>query len=726
MQIQRTYSHQMSLFPRSDFSTYGEMIRRTSMFGPQEFDESAARKIASRIVDFQRSELNRPVNISFAPGQTIVPVLGQLAELGTIDRSLLLSSTPQCGDHLASLFRNPEEETLVFKNTAEISAFLENSPADLKTAFTPLFERSAPFLVEWSNIRFFHMVELFEQPLFQYRENMVNWFFGRLPESNCIPKDQIHYIDINSPGTYPDLIAEKGGIDLGVLGIGENSHIAFNEPGLELKGSIAQVRLSDGTIEHLKPLIPAIGTNPDALTLTTWYIINNFAKIILIAAGHNKSSAIKHCLFNEQAGPGSVSTVDFPAFALRFHPRKMILLDTEAASGLKPNDIESIREAQGDARAARILMEDLGFRKTFNDTQVRTIEKSLSDKYLGYTISSRDIAPILEAFVSANLPAEQFDAFVEEKIFDYYLRPPQRPSPQEERPEERREARTGILNKDPFEKQKLAHFFRHVLRVFRFPHIADRVTERKKLISDIILMNVVSKAYINTASEMRRNLAIETVFKHAVQHHKASNHQPGLETVFELIATQMKTGGTSVFFSFIPMIRRSDDVLRTASLIFDLLLRAKEGKVELFCKDHNLGHDLALTPEEFFKISCRITLMIAASSERINDALMQYFLAASMEHPEGASFVKSITDAFLRFKLMHSTISEVALDQSEKAKILYGMHELLLSETAENNLRLVSQIRDLIAGTSLDDSSKLKAISGLCDSLARKSSGELF
>lgn len=715
MKIQRTYLHQMALFPRSSFSTYGEMIRRTSMFGPQDFDESSARKIASRIVDFQRSGLNRPVNISFAPGQTIVPVLGQLAELGTIDRSLLLSSTPQCGEHLASLFRNPSEETLVFKSLDDISSFLERAPSDLKQAFTPLFERSAPFLVEWSDVRFFHMVELFEQPFFQYRENMGNWFFGRLPASNCIPEGNIHYIDTSSPVKYPGLIAEKGGIDLGVLGIGENSHIAFNEPGMELKGDIAEVRLSDDTIDHLKPLIPAIGSNPDALTLTTWYIINNFAKIILIAAGHNKSTAIKHCLFNEQAGPGSVSVIDFPAFALRFHPRKMILLDTEAASGLKPNDIESIREAQGDAKAARMLMEELGFRTRYNDTQIRAIEKSLSDKYLGYTISSRDIAPILASFLESELPPEEFEAFVENGIFDHYIRHSFTTT-----------SDIGKGGRNKFEKQQLAHIFRHVLRVFRFPNIAERVSERKKLISDIILMNVVSKAYIDTASEMRRNLAIETVFKHAIQHHKDSNHQPALETVFELIATQMKTGGTSVFFSFIPMIRRSDDVLRTASLIFDLLLRAKEGKVELFCKDHSLGHGLALTPEEFFKISCRITLMIAASSERINDALMQYFLAASMEHPEGASFIKSITDTFLRFKLMHSTISGIDLDQSEKAKMLYGMHELMLSETSDNNLKLVSQIRDLIAGTSLDDSSKLKAISGFCDSFAGKSSGEQF
>lgn len=693
----------MSLFPRSHFSTYGEMIRRTSIFGPEDFDESVARRIASKITDLQRSGLNRPINISFAPGQTIVPVLGQLSELGTIDRSLLLSGIPQCEDHLADLFRNPKDDSLVFKRPEDISFFLQDAPQYLKETFGPLFERTRPFLVEWSDVRFFHMVELFEQPLFQYRENMSNWFFGKLPETNRIPEQNVHHIDINSPGKYTDMIAEHGGIDLGVLGIGENSHIAFNEPGIMIEGNIAEVRLSEGSVNHLKPLIPAIGTNPNALTLTTWYMINNFAKIMLIAAGKNKSAAVKYCLFNESAGPGSISVVDSPAFSIRFHPKKMILLDTEAASGLKPNDIESIREAQGDARAARALMEDLGFRQRYTDPEVREMEKSLSDKYLGYTISAKDINPILKEFLEAGLSAGEFEAFVENGIFDHYIKHSFEVT-----------SDIGRGNKKRFEKQQLSHIFRHILRAYRFPHIAERVAERKQMLSNMILKDVVARAYLPTASKMRSDLAIETIFKHAIQHHKPSNHQIALEVVFELIAKQLKDGGSSVFYSFIPMIRRSEDVLRSASLIFDLLIKAKKGEVELFCKD-NIGKALALTPEEFFKLSRRITLMIAASSERLNDALLQYFMAASVDHPEEIPLIRDMTEAFSRFKNMHSVLAGIQLDQSAKAKILFGMYELGIWNDMEALSGLILEIRNAIGQKDWDDARKLTIIQQLCD-----------
>ncbi len=48
---------------------------------------------------------------------------------------------------------------------------------------------------------------------------------------------------------YDKLIEEKGGIDLQILGIGENGHIAFNEPDEELNVGTSIVGLTESTIE---------------------------------------------------------------------------------------------------------------------------------------------------------------------------------------------------------------------------------------------------------------------------------------------------------------------------------------------------------------------------------------------------------------------------------------------------------------------------------------------
>jgi len=48
---------------------------------------------------------------------------------------------------------------------------------------------------------------------------------------------------------YDVLIRERGGIDLQILGIGENGHIGFNEPNELLSADTHQVKLDQATIE---------------------------------------------------------------------------------------------------------------------------------------------------------------------------------------------------------------------------------------------------------------------------------------------------------------------------------------------------------------------------------------------------------------------------------------------------------------------------------------------
>jgi len=662
-----TFPSQLTIFKRQHFSTYGEMMRRTTVFGPEEFCTSAAKRIAAKIVSLQKN-LERPVNISIAPGQTAIPIMAELALIGSIEKSILLNAEPKASSYLDYFFKNPEEENLFFKDHKTVSDLMGKVDPKISSTLKEFYTKVLPYSVDWKTIRYLHMVELIEDPVFQYGEIMNRWFFSKFSPKNSISSSNIFKIDITKPFLYPEIIKQLGGIDLGIIGIGENYHIAFNEPGQYFDSDIALVNLDKETIKHLTPIIPNIGQKPQALTLTTHYIINHIANIILLASGKNKNQAIKTCLFDEHAGPTSKSIAEYPAFAIRFHPQTEILLDTDAADGLKESDKREIEEVQGDKKNAKILLEELDFRKKFSEFEIREMEKSLAQKYLGYTISAKDIKPILKEFIESELQFYEFEDFLENKIFDFY----------------KENAFEILLNVDkkkkgekqaiPYEKQKLAHVFRHILRVFRFPHISKKITERKKLLADMILKDVIAKAYLPTASEMRKNLAIEVIFKHAIQHQNESNHLIALETIFELIAKQLKEGGNSVFFSFLPLIKKADDTLRIAQLLLNLLIKAKNKKVILFLKD-NLGNNLSLTNEEFFKMSYEIILMIAASSEKLSDIFIKYFKASIHNNPEEEGLLNSIISDIEKIKKIHVFAAGTNLDISDRTKIIFRMYK---------------------------------------------------
>jgi len=128
---------------------------------------------------------------------------------------------------------------------------------------------------------------------------------------------------------FESKIKESGGVDLWILGIGQNGHIAFNEPGSAADSRTSKVALSESTIQANSDgrffedpkdvprfaLTAGIGTIMEA------------RKIILLATGQKKAEAIK------QAITGQPST-DCPASFLQSHPNCTFILDHEAASSL--------------------------------------------------------------------------------------------------------------------------------------------------------------------------------------------------------------------------------------------------------------------------------------------------------------------------------------------------------------------------------------------------------
>jgi len=131
---------------------------------------------------------------------------------------------------------------------------------------------------------------------------------------------------------YEDAIRLAGGIDLQILGIGTDGHIAFNEPGSSLasrtriKTLTRQTRLDnarffDGDFEK-------VPTHCLTQGLAT---IMSARHILLIATGGSKAKAVHHLV------EGSISAM-WPATILQHHPHVTVLLDNAAAQHLQLAD----------------------------------------------------------------------------------------------------------------------------------------------------------------------------------------------------------------------------------------------------------------------------------------------------------------------------------------------------------------------------------------------------
>lgn len=143
-------------------------------------------------------------------------------------------------------------------------------------------------------------------------------------ENRHIPIHSEYYED-ESCSRYDQLIDRAGGIDLQVLGIGTNGHIAFNEPADYLIGGTHLVQLSEKTIEANSRFFNSRAEVPRRAITMGMATIMHAAEILLLAAGKNKARAI------EKACSGVITT-QLPASLLQLHNNCTLLLDREAAS----------------------------------------------------------------------------------------------------------------------------------------------------------------------------------------------------------------------------------------------------------------------------------------------------------------------------------------------------------------------------------------------------------
>ncbi len=184
--------------------------------------------------------------------------------------------------------------------------------------------------IDWHRVTAFHMDEYIDLP-----EDAPQRFGTWLERAffDHVPLAKIHLI---KPGTDPEAacrayasILAEAPIDLVLLGIGTNGHLAFNDPPADLSDPLTvKVVELDQMCREQQVLDGCFATLHDvprrAVTLTVPTLLAG-RELFCCVPGRHKSAAVKAMLESPISG-------DCPASALRTHPRCTVYLDPESSS----------------------------------------------------------------------------------------------------------------------------------------------------------------------------------------------------------------------------------------------------------------------------------------------------------------------------------------------------------------------------------------------------------
>jgi glucosamine-6-phosphate deaminase len=228
-------------------------------------------------------------------------------------------------------------EVVTRKPAAAIALPTGSTPLGM---FEELVRRIRAGDADFSRVRLFCLDEYLgvskEDP-----NSLTGWLFREFVEPAGIAPSRVHTVPsepinpIAEAAAYEAKLAAAGGLDLAVLGIGGNGHIAFNEPGSPLD---SRTRIVDLTPESRRQAAAYWeGTFPAptrAMTIGIATVLDS-AAVVLIAAGEGKAEILRLALL----GPVSPAV---PASLLRTQPDKLtVILDAAAALDLQPPGAET-------------------------------------------------------------------------------------------------------------------------------------------------------------------------------------------------------------------------------------------------------------------------------------------------------------------------------------------------------------------------------------------------
>ncbi|MCC8119173.1 MAG: glucosamine-6-phosphate deaminase [Bacteroidales bacterium] len=206
-----------------------------------------------------------------------------------------------------------------------------SSPLGMYRALIELYKQGK---VSFKNVVTFNMDEyvgLPEDHPESYHSFMWTNFFSHID----IPRENVNFLDGNAKDVeaecqrYEDKIKSYGGVDLFMGGVGQDGHIAFNEPGSSLKSRTRMMSLTTDTIIANSRFF---GGNLDLVPKTALTVgvgtVMDAKTVMLLVNGHAKSRALHHGV---EAGITQMWTIS----ALQFHPDAIIVADEAACDDLK-------------------------------------------------------------------------------------------------------------------------------------------------------------------------------------------------------------------------------------------------------------------------------------------------------------------------------------------------------------------------------------------------------
>lgn len=183
---------------------------------------------------------------------------------------------------------------------------------------------------DFSEVITFNLDEYYGLP----PEHLQSYFFfmwDNFLKSINIKKENVHLLNGITENIdkecrqYEVLIKKSGGIDLQVLGIGDNGHIGFNEPNINLSFETHLENLTAKTIEANSRFFNSTKEVPrQGITMGIGTIMRA-RKIILLANGKRKAQIIEKTINRS-------ITTNVPASLLQLHNDITIIIDQEAAS----------------------------------------------------------------------------------------------------------------------------------------------------------------------------------------------------------------------------------------------------------------------------------------------------------------------------------------------------------------------------------------------------------
>lgn len=199
--------------------------------------------------------------------------------------------------------------------------------------------------VSFANVITFNMDEyvgLPEEHPESYHSFMWNNFFSHID----IKRENVNILNGNAADLqaecddYERRIAEAGGIDLFIGGVGEDGHLAFNEPFSSLDSRTRVKTLTEDTIIVNSRFFGGDVTKVPKLALTVGVgTVCSANEVMVLALGHKKARAVQQCVEGALSHAWTIT-------ALQTHPKGVLVCDESAVGELKVNTYRYFKDIE--------------------------------------------------------------------------------------------------------------------------------------------------------------------------------------------------------------------------------------------------------------------------------------------------------------------------------------------------------------------------------------------